>query len=72
MSDPNSITEPNDRPAADTPRLEPWLIVMLLAILPMLIALAVPNELVLHLAGIAGILFAAGVAMLVVQERRKR
>jgi hypothetical protein len=44
---------------------------MLLAILPMLVALAVPNELVLHLAAIAGSLFAAGVAMLIVQERRK-
>jgi hypothetical protein len=58
--------------APDTPRLEPWLIVMLLAIVPMLVALAVPNDLVMHLAAISGILFAVGAALLLVQERRRR
>jgi hypothetical protein len=57
---------------SDTPRLEPWLIVMLLAIVPMLVALAVPNDLVMHLAAISGILFAIATGLLIVQERRRR
>jgi hypothetical protein len=57
---------------SDTPRLEPWLIVMLLAIVPMLVALAVPNDLVMHLAAISGILFVTGTGLLIVQERRRR
>jgi hypothetical protein len=56
---------------AETPRLDPWLIVMLMAIVPMLAALAV-RDLVMHLAAISGMLFAAGVAMLIVHERRRR
>jgi hypothetical protein len=48
---------------ADAPRLDPWLVMMLLAIVPMLAALVV-RDLVMHLAAISGILFAAGVAML--------
>ena len=55
----------------DAPRLDPWLVVMLLAIVPMLAALVV-RDLVMHLATISGILFAAGVAMLFAQERRRR
>ena len=57
---------------ADMPRLEPWLAVMLIAIVPMLAALALPRELVPHLTTIAGMLFVAGAAMLFVQERRRR
>lgn len=57
---------------AEVPRLEPWLVVMLIAIVPMLAALALPRELVLHLATIAGMLFVIGGAMLFVQERRRR
>lgn len=57
---------------ADIPRLEPWLVVMLIAIIPMLAALALPRELVVHLATIAGMLFVVGAAMLFVQERRRR
>lgn len=56
---------------AHTPRLEPWLVVMLVAIVPMLAALALPRELVPHLTAIAGMLFAVGSAMLFVQERRR-
>ena len=62
----------DDHLGADTPRLEPWLVVMLIAIVPMLAALALPRELVAHLATIAGMLFVVGAAMLFVQERRKR
>ena len=57
---------------AETPRLEPWLAVMLVAIVPMIAALVLPRELVMHLAAVAGMLFATGIVMLVVQERRKR
>jgi len=56
---------------ADTPRLDAWLIVLLLSIVPILAALAV-RELVYHLATISAILFAAGLGMLMVQERRRR
>ena len=45
---------------------------MLVAIVPMLAALALPRELVAHLATIAGMLFVVGAAMLFVQERRRR
>jgi len=57
---------------AEAPRLEPWLAVMLLAIVPMAAALVLPRELVMHLAAVAGMLFTTGFVMLVVQERRKR
>jgi hypothetical protein len=55
----------------EVPRLEPWLVVMLIAIVPMLAALALPREFVMHLATIAGMLFLVGAAMLFVQERRR-
>lgn len=55
----------------DEPRLEPWLIVSLLAIIPMMVALMVPKDFVLHLASIAAILLVVGIAMLVVRERRR-
>lgn len=57
---------------AAAPRLESWLAVMLLAIVPMIAALVLPRELVMHLAAVAGMLFTTGIVMLVVQERRKR
>ena len=56
----------------EAPRLEPWLAVMLLAIVPMLAALLLSRELVVHLASVSAILFAAAIGMLIVQERRKR
>jgi hypothetical protein len=56
----------------DAPRLEPWLKVSLLAILPMLVAFALPKEHVPFAAAISGILLAIGVGMLIVQERRRR
>lgn len=56
----------------DAPRLEPWLGVSLLAIVPMLVAFAVPRSLVIYNAAISGILLVIGVGMLVVQERRNR
>lgn len=62
----------DDHSGADTPRLESWLVVMLVAIVPMLAALALPRELVVHLATIAGMLFVVGAAMLFEQERRRR
>jgi hypothetical protein len=62
----------DESPAADTPKFEPWLAVMLLAIVPMLAALVLSREIVLHLATVSGILFVAALGMLVVQERRKR
>ena len=65
-------TRRDDGLGADVPRLEPWLVVMLIAIVPMLAALALPRELVMHLATIAGMLFVVGAAMLFVQERRRR
>lgn len=68
----NEETRRDDGLGADVPRLEPWLVVMLIAIVPMLAALALPRDLVMHLAAIAGMLFVVGAAMLVVQERRRR
>lgn len=68
----NEETRRDDSLGTDVPRLEPWLVVMLIAIVPMLAALALPRELVMHLASIAGMLFIAGAAMLFVQERRRR
>jgi hypothetical protein len=56
----------------DTPRLEPWLLVMLTAIVPMVVALVVGKEFVLHFATVSGILFVAGLAMFIAQERRRR
>ena len=69
-----STEEPrrDDALGADVPRLEAWLVVMITAIVPMLAALALPRELVAHLATIAGMLFVIGAAMLFVQERRRR
>lgn len=55
----------------DSPRLDAWLVVLLLSVVPMLASLAV-RELVYHLAATSGILFAAGLAMLMIQERRRR
>jgi len=70
MSDSNVSRD--DRLGADTPKLEPWLAVMLVAIVPMLAALAVPRDFVMHLAAVSSILFAAAIGMLFVQERRRR
>ena len=72
MSITNPTGEPNDALPGDAPRLEPWLAVMLIAIVPMLAAHAVSRDLVMYLAAISGILFAVGIVMLIVQERRKR
>lgn len=55
----------------DAPRLEPWLGVSLLAIVPMLVAFVIPTEHVKFAAAIAGILLVIGLGMLVVQERRQ-
>jgi hypothetical protein len=61
-----------ERPADhDAPRLEPWLLVSLLAIAPMIVAFAIPKALVVFAAAISGILLVVGLAMLVVQERRR-
>jgi hypothetical protein len=43
----------------------------LLAIVPMIIAFALPKGFVLHAAAISGMLFIIGLVMLVVQERNK-
>jgi hypothetical protein len=61
----------DDDLGGDSPRVDRWLAVMLLAIVPMLAALAL-RELVMHLATISGILFASGGAMFIAQERRRR
>jgi hypothetical protein len=53
------------------PRLEPWLSVSLLAIVPMLVAFLIPKEHVIFAAAISGILLVVGLAMLVVQERKR-
>lgn len=55
----------------DAPRLEPWLVVALLAIIPMLVAFAIPKTHVVFAAAISGILLVVGLAMLVVQERKR-
>ena len=68
----NNALERGTGSNAEAPRLEPWLAVMLLAIVPMVAALVLPRELVMHLATVAGMLFTTGIVMLVVQERRKR
>jgi len=67
----NNFRDQDTSSSVDTPRLERWLAVMLLAIVPMVAALLLPRHLVLHLAGIAALLFATGLVMLVVQERRR-
>jgi uncharacterized membrane protein YtjA (UPF0391 family) len=67
----NNFRDQDTSSSVDTPRLERWLAVMLLAIVPMVAALLLPRGLVLHLAGIAALLFATGLVMLVVQERRR-
>jgi hypothetical protein len=68
----NTNFNQDDKIGNEAPRLEPWLAVMLLAIVPMLAALLLSRELVLHLASVSAILFAAAIGMLIVQERRKR
>lgn len=68
----NTNLEQDEMTGNEAPRLEPWLAVMLLAIVPMVAALLLSRELVLHLASVSAILFAAAVGMLIVQERRKR
>jgi hypothetical protein len=55
----------------EAPRLEPWLVVSLLAIVPMIVAFAIPKSLVIFAAAVSGILLVVGLAMLVAQERRK-
>lgn len=67
----NNVMERETDSSVDTPRLEPWLVVMLIAIVPMVAALLLPRDLVFHLAGIAALLFTTGLAMLIVQERRR-
>ena len=56
----------------DAPRLEPWLVVSLLAIVPMLVAFAIPKSRVIFAAAISAILLVVGLGMLVVQERARR
>ena len=68
----NSNSNQSEILGTEAPRLEPWLAVMLLAIVPMLAALLLSRELVLHLASVSAILFAAAIGMLIVQERRKK
>ena len=68
----NSNSNQSENLGTEAPRLEPWLAVMLLAIVPMLAALLLSRELVLHLASVSAILFAAAIGMLIVQERRKK
>jgi hypothetical protein len=53
------------------PRLEPWLGISLLAVVPMLAAFLIPKEHIVFAAAISGILLIVGIAMLVVQERRR-
>lgn len=68
----NAAAEPlgNTNDHHDAPRLEPWLVVSLLAIVPMLVAFAIPKSLVIFAAAISGILLVVGLGMLVSQERR--
>ena len=68
----NANLNQDEHVGSEAPRLEPWLAVMLLAIVPMLAALLLSRELVLHLASVSVILFSAAIGMLIVQERRKR
>jgi len=69
------LTDPSgsERASGDSeaPRLEPWLGVSLLAIVPMIVAFAIPKEFVLHAAAVSGVLFIIGLAMLVMQERNR-
>ena len=58
--------------AAESPRLERWLILMLLALVPMIAALLVERAFVTHLAAVSGVLFVAGLAMFFRGERRTR
>jgi purine-cytosine permease-like protein len=71
MSNPEQTQPADVADIGEAPRLEPWLIVMLLAIVPMLVAV-VSRDLVMHLGAISVILFVAAIGMLVVQERRSR
>ena len=74
MSDPTR--DRDDRlsrvhPDEDIPRLEPWLIVAFLSLVPAAVAIALPSIAVA--AWIAtGILLAAGIAMFVRDSRRNR
>ena len=56
----------------ETPAFEPWLMMSLLAVVPMVLALFLPRSFVYYLAAISGMLFLSGLGMLVVQERRRR
>ena len=67
----NTNLNQDENAGSEAPRLEPWLAVMLLAIVPMLAALLLSRDLVLHLAAVSVILFSAAIGMLIVQERRK-
>jgi hypothetical protein len=73
IKDPEATASLGDsvRPHEEAPRLEPWLGVSLLAIVPMLVAFVIPKEHVVFAAAISGILLVVGLAMLVVQERRR-
>jgi hypothetical protein len=54
----------------EAPRLEPWLVVSLLAVIPMIVAFAIPKAMVIYAAAISGILLVTGVGMLIAQERK--
>jgi hypothetical protein len=69
MSEANLENE--ERPVGDAPRLERWLLMMLLAIAPIAISIVLPREVRVYLAAISGMLFLAGVAMFVAHERRR-
>lgn len=56
---------------SEAPRLEPWLGVSLLAIVPMIVAFAIPKEYVLHAAAVSGVVFIVGLVMMVLQERNR-
>jgi Flp pilus assembly protein TadB len=56
----------------DMPRMEPWLRLMMIAFVPVVLALVVPRAYAVALFVTSGVIMIASIALLLVQERAKR
>jgi hypothetical protein len=66
------VERPISETSDDIPRMEPWLWAIMSAFVPALLAFALPRSYLPILFGLAGVLIAAGIGMLIVQERGRQ
>ena len=68
---PEPRPTPDEEIARDDPSIEPWLRISFLALVPLILAFYLAEELKLYLFVAGGLLLVASAVMLVRQERRK-